>query len=327
MLGRMRVRAGLTIAGLAAVFAASLALRAAVGGSADTEIIAIRLGRAATGAIVGASLSVAGVFLQGLLRNPLASPDLLGLASGSGFAVLLSVHLGFVTAGALGASGLGAASATAAAVAGALGALGLTYVLSRRGGVLDPVLLVLTGVAVSILCSAGSMLMRHLLPYQQSDIADRMLRGALREEVGGWEYLIVGGVLAGSITAGMYLGRAMDAAALGEDEAISVGVPLAGLRRTLFVLSGVLTAGSVVLAGPIGFVGLICPHVVRMVAGPGHRALVPGAALAGASLVVFADVVVRTIQLPSGRLPISVLTAIIGGPVFVAILRGNRAQV
>lgn len=318
----MTPRARYTLLGLLLIFALAAALRLWVGGGElSAPILELRASRLATGAIVGAALAVAGVFLQALLRNPLASPDLLGLASGSGFAVMVAVKLGLVSTGAIAASGLGAFSATLAAVVGAVGALALTYLLSQRRGLLDPILLVLTGVVVSIVCSAGTMLMRHLLPFQETDVADRMLRGALREDVSAAEFAIIGGLTLVGLIIGIAAGRAMDAAALSEDEAVSVGVPLAALRRTLFIFSGVLTAGSVVLAGPIGFVGLICPHLVRLLAGPGHRALVIGSALAGAALVVFADVIVRAVDLPSGRLPISVLTAIIGGPAFVLLLR------
>ena len=318
----MNRRATITNGLLLATFIIVALIRLRVGGGdLSTPVLQLRAARLATGATVGAALAVAGVFLQALLRNPLASPDLLGLASGSGFAVMAAVKLGLVGAAGVAATGLGALSSTGAAVVGAVGALGLTYTLSQRRGLLDPVLLVLTGVVVSIVCSAGTMLIRHLLPFQESEVADRMLRGALREDVSAPEYIVVGGLTLVGIIVGVAVGRAMDATSLSEDEALSVGVPLAALRRTLFILSGLLTAGSVVLAGPIGFVGLICPHLVRLLAGPGHRALVLGSALAGATLVVLADIAIRVIELPTGRLPISVLTAIIGGPAFVVLLR------
>ena len=118
---------------------------------------------------------------------------------------------------------------------------------------------------------------------------------------------------------GLAAGNAMDAAALGEDEARSVGVPLGALRATLFITAGVLSAASVVLAGPIGFVGLICPHAVRLLAGQSHRTLVLGAAMAGAALVILADTASRAIDLGAGHPPISVLTSLIGGPVLVLV--------
>ncbi len=318
----MKPRPAATIAGFALLLAAAVSARLLIGGHAnDPAVLEIRGVRVLCASLVGAALSVSGVMLQSLLRNPLASPDLLGLASGSGFAVLLGVYLGVVGAGAVSVTGLGAASAALAAVIGAVAALSLTYILGRRRGVLDPVLLILNGVVVSIVCSAGSMLLRHLLPYQQSAAAERMMVGALREDISAAEFWVVGALTVLGVCVGVACGRAMDALSLSEDEARSVGVPVAGLRRVLFITSGVLTAGSVVLAGPIGFIGLLCPHVVRQLAGPSHRALIAGSALAGASLMVLADIVVRAVQLPTGRLPIGVLTALLGGPAFVWLLR------
>ncbi len=318
----MKLRVTLTLAVLLALLAGVSVLRLSLGGGEwHGPVLRVRAANLAGGALVGASLAVAGVFLQSLLRNPLASPDLLGLASGSGFAVMIVVKLGLISAGVATASGLGAISTTAAALLGAMGALALTYILSRKQGVLDPLLLVLNGVVISIICSAGTMLVRHLLPFSESGIADRMLRGALREDITPSEFILAGTVTILGIVVGMSAGRSMDAASLTDDEAVSVGVPLGALRRLLFVLSGILTATSVVLAGPIGFVGLICPHVVRLMAGPGHRVLVLGSALAGAALVIGASAIVRAVDLPTGRLPIGVVTAIIGGPVFIAMLR------
>jgi iron complex transport system permease protein len=122
-------------------------------------------------------------------------------------------------------------------------------------------------------------------------------------------------------------GRAMDAAALGDDEARSVGVNVGGLRALAFVLAGVLSAAAVVLAGPIGFVGLVAPHVVRLLAGPSHRTLIVGSALAGAALVLLADSGVaglRALGFAGGRPPLSVLTSLVGGPVFIGLLRRRQ---
>src|SRR5262249_33567891 len=136
-----------------------------------------------------------------------------------------------------------------------------------------------------------------------------------------WQHWVFGLLTLGAIALGVASGRAMDAAAMSDDEARSVGVPIGGLRLAMFLASGVLTASAVVLAGPIGFVGLVCPRVVRLLAGPGHRVLVVGAALAGAALIVGADTFIAAIDLARGRLPIGILTALIGGPVFIVLLR------
>ena len=116
-------------------------------------------------------------------------------------------------------------------------------------------------------------------------------------------------------------GPLVDGAAFSDDEAHSMGVPLGRLRLGLFTVSGVMTAACVVLAGPIGFVGLVCPHVVRLLIGPTHRGLAVGSAIAGAAMLVLADVLVEVVVVRTGRLPIGVLTAMIGGPVFLVLLR------
>ncbi len=276
----------------------------------------LRLERLAGGVIVGASLGISGVLLQALLRNPLASPDLLGLASGAGLGVMISFGLGAIS-GMMGTALLGT---TGPAIMGSLGALAIVYALSQRRGFVDPVPLILVGVIVSIICSAATLFIQNLLP-DRGITASRWMLGSLRDGIPAWQLWGVGGLTLASAAWSVRLGHAMDASALSDDEAIGVGVRLGILRAILFVLAGLLTAGSVVLAGPIGFVGLVCPHLVRLLAGPAHRPLVIGSAIAGAALVVLADALVKAIELPTGRLPIGVLTTIVGGPLFIVLLR------
>lgn len=320
----MSRRSFLTLATLVMLAAGAVALRLMVGGDglgwpADPEILDLRLHRALSAAVVGAALAAAGVMLQSLLRNPLASPDLLGLASGAALAVMLATYARHA-GGSAGSAALTAGGTAAAATAGSLLTLGVVYILSQRRGFLEPVSLVLVGVIVSVMCGAATMFVGQLMPDRGFGIA-RWTIGQLDESV-PWNRLRL---LAGIVTIGVLLsalcGRAMDAASLGEDEARSVGVRLGGLRVALFALSGVLTAVAVVLAGPIGFVGLVCPHVVRLVAGPGHGLLVVGAALAGATLMLGADAGVRALNLASGQMPIGIVTALVGGPVFILLLR------
>jgi len=318
-------RVVITLGVLGAVMAGVIVLRLCVGGEslawpASSELWELRGTRTLAGIIVGVCLGGAGVMLQCLLRNPLASPDLLGLASGSGFGVMLASYAAYRAGQGISP---GAASAPAALI-GALGALGLVYTLSQRRGILEPITLILIGVVVSIIASAGTMFVQHLLP-DRGVAAGRWLLGALNDDTTHPQLAAVGGVAVGLIGAAAFLGPAMDAASLSDDEARGVGVPLDRLRAFLFIAAGVLSAGAVILAGPIGFVGLICPHLVRLAAGPGHRVLVMGAAAAGAVLVVGADALVKAIELPSGRLPIGVITSIIGGPLFIVMLRREIA--
>lgn len=325
-----------TIVALAAVLAAVFLLRLGTGPLIDAQgrplpepqragIMEIRQQRATMAIVVGAGLAVGGVLLQSLLRNPLASPDLLGLASGAGLAVMIWAYLQGLTGATALASGVGAAGAGAAALVGSLGTLGLVYLLSQKRGFVDPVTLVLVGVIVSVMCGAATMFVAMLMPDRGFGVA-RWTIGALDDNVTWGRIATVGGVTLGAIAVGFAAGRAMDAASLSEDEARSVGVPIGGLRLLLFAASGVLTAGAVVLAGPIGFVGLVCPHVVRLLAGPGHRVLVVGSALAGGAMIAGADTVVKAVDLASGRMPIGVLTALVGGPVLIVLLRSESAR-
>jgi iron complex transport system permease protein len=313
-------RAALTLAGLFALLALAVLLRLLAGDWRwpAGDILDLRLHRAVSAAVVGAALAAAGVMLQSLLRNPLASPDLLGLASGAGLAVMLATYLHHAAAS--GPAVLPAAATAGAALAGSLVTLTLVYILSQRRGFLEPVSLVLVGVIVSVMCGAATMFIAQLLPDRGFGVA-RWTIGALDDSVPWPRVLAIGAVTLAGTAVGVSCGRAMDAASLSEDEARSVGVPLGALRITLFAAAGVLTAGAVVLAGPIGFVGLVCPHVVRLLAGPSHGPLVLGAAIAGAILMLAADTGVRALDIASGRMPIGIITALVGGPVFILLLR------
>jgi len=329
-----RTRDILALCLLMGLLGAAVVWRLMIGGGGDTPemtslMLEVRQWRVVSGLVVGAALGVSGVLLQSLLRNPLASPDLLGLASGAGLGVMAIVYIGYlaglgIAATDLGGSGVGWTT-TSAAVLGALGALALVYVLSQRRGLLDPITLVLVGVVVAIMCGAGTQLLKSLMP-DQGVAASRLLRGMLSDDVPRGQLALVGGLTLASIVAGAWAGPAMDAAALGDDEARSVGVGLGRLRTLLFVLSGVLAASSVVIAGPVGFVGLICPHAARLLLGPSHRVLVVGAAVSGATLVIGADAATRLIDFGSGHPPISILTSLLGGPVLVLLLRRRPAQ-
>lgn len=319
---RVRHRPQVAFLGFGVLLLLAVALRFVVRGfdHADLGVLLhLRGAQIAAGVIVGSALAVSGVILQSMLRNPLASPDLLGLATGSGLAVMLAALVSH-------AAGLGVpsfAGTRAAALVGSLAALALVYLLSQRRGLLDPISLVLVGVVVSLMCGAGIEFIRHFLQSQDL-LASRLLMGGLRGESSSTELWVCGIVVLACIVATASLARAMDAMALSEDEARSVGVPVAAVRIALFAIAGTLTAVSVVLAGAIGFVGLIAPHVVRLVAGPSHRALIVASALVGAGILVLADAAVSALATDAGRVPLSVLTSVIGGPVFVLLLKRVR---
>lgn len=326
----VRGRVAWSLVGLFALLAAAVAARLVVGGVggeiAWQEVLPLRVNRVVVGTIVGVCLGVSGVMLQSLLRNPLASPDILGLASGASLAVLLAIYLARGSTGGGNGGGFGGGAWHAGpALVGSLLALGVVYVLGQRRGMIDPASLVLVGVIVGIMCSAGVMLVQQLMP-DRGMASVRMLIGSLSDDVTPGAMWVGAGVAAAGVLIGIAAGPAMDAAAMGDDEARGVGVRLDALRGVLFISAGAMTAAAVVLAGPVGFVGLVCPHAARMLMGMrgGHRGVVIGSALAGAAVVVGADAAVRAAPLGSGRLPLGVLTALLGGPAFIVLLRRER---
>lgn len=283
------------------------------------DLLELRGLRVLSGIAVGASLGIAGTLMQSLLRNPLASPDLMGVASGSGLFVMLAA----LVAGPLGVSfGLIAAPA---ALLGSLSTLTLIYMLARSRGIggsggASVVGLTLIGVAIGFMFGSAGLLVQHLLA-DRGLAAQRWLLGSLRDDLPLAAVLTCLVVVVLGLLAAMRRARAMDVAALGDDAARTMGISLPVHRAALFFLAGTLAAVSVYLAGPIGFVGLIAPHLVRLLTGPAHRTLLPASALLGAAIVLIADCLVRALDLPSGRLPLGVLTSLIGGPVLIAMLR------
>lgn len=319
-------RARWTILGLAVLLAAAVTLRLlatpdGLGLPRDGLEWSLRGQRVIAGLVVGGALAVSGVMLQALLRNALAEPAVLGLTTGAGLGVVISIYLGYLATGAI----VAYRPPVLPALLGALGALAVVGALGQRRGLIEPVSLLLIGVVVSLVCGAGIVFVQHLMPDRGVAMATRWVTGSLSDDV-GWSWVLgVGAFALVATVAGTLLGPAMDAASLGEDEARTVGVPLGLLRAALFLTSGALAAGAVLLAGPIGFVGLVAPHAVRMVAGPRHRVVVVGSALLGGALIIAADACVRIVDLGAGRMPIGVLTAVIGGPVFIALLRRKGA--
>lgn len=272
--------------------------------------------------ITGVALSVSGVLLQALLRNPLASPFILGISSGAALGVMIALYCGAV----LGWTFVQRSSNALPAFAGALAVLGIVYVLGQRRGWLDPLSLVLTGVVVSAICGALMMFLQNLAPYQLRGDLITWMMGHINQGAQVQTIMIAGAVTIICLIASATMGRAMDAATLVEDEARSVGVSIGKLRLVMFIMAGALAAMSVTLCGPISFVGLIAPHAARLLIGPKHTALVFGSALAGAGLLLAADIASQVISVGGGRVPVGVFTALIGGPGFIWLLRSGRGQ-
>lgn len=284
---------------------------------APLSIMDLRLLRVVLAVLVGAALASGGVALQALLRNPLAEPFILGLSSGAAVGVMGQSLLGFFLGVQMGSGQLGAMTGAAAAML-------IVWAASRRRGVLDPLGLLLTGVVLSTICGALIMLLNYLVgPGGLRENLSYWMMGYLNEGVSSATVASVTVIVFAGIAFLFSAGRSMDVATFSDTEAQSLGVNVAALRTLLFLVASLLAAGAVVLAGPVAFVGLICPHVLRLVQGPRHGPLVLSSALAGATLILLADscAVLLDRSLGLGLMPIGIFTAMIGGPLFLWVLR------
>nr|WP_230424674.1 iron ABC transporter permease [Prauserella cavernicola] len=285
----------------------------------DYQIVwQVRLPRVLLAAVVGAGLAAVGVASQALVRNALADPFVLGVSSGASVGATAVIVLGAFAA-------FGVYALSVAAFLGALGATALVYLAARTPQGLTPLRLVLTGTALAYGFSAITTVLVFLAP--RGDAARSALFWLLGS-LGGVTWPSVP-LAAAAVVAGVgYLllyARALNALAMGDETAAALGVEPAPLRRRLFVVSAAVTGCLVAVSGAVGFVGLMVPHLVRMVTGADHRRLLAVAPLAGAVLLVWVDLLARTLVAPQ-ELPLGVLTAAIGVPVFVWLIR-RRAYV
>jgi len=278
------------------------------GGGDDLQravLLELRLPRALSAFAVGGLLALAGALMQVLLRNPLADPYILGVSGGAAVATL--------TAMLLGASG---ALLSGAAFGGALFTMLLVFALARRRGSWTPVRLLLTGVVIA---SGWAALIGFILAVSP----DTTLRGMLFWLMGDLEFAAqpysAWAVLAAGLAVALILARDLNVLARGDLQARTLGVPVGVLFPLLYVGASLLTAAAVTLAGTVGFVGLIVPHLLRLVGGGDHRVLLPGAVLLGGSLLTAADTLARTVIAPQ-QLPVGVITALLGVPVFLYLL-------
>ncbi len=272
----------------------------------------IRLPRVVLGLMVGSMLSLAGSAYQGVFRNPLADPYLLGAAAGAGLGATVVITLG--VHGGLGPVG----PVQAAAFLGALVAVAVTWLLGRgRGRIRSTASLILAGVAVTSLFTAVQTY------YQQR--ADSTLRLVYswilgRLTTAGWHDVALMLPWAAVATVVLMLHRrALDVLALGDEEAASLGLPVDRIRMTVVIAASLATAAAVSVSGLIGFVGIIVPHTVRLLVGTANRTVVPLALVAGGAFLVVADLAARTVISP-GEVPIGVITALVGAPFFLALL-------
>jgi iron complex transport system permease protein len=286
----------------------------------EAIFFAIRLPRVAGAAVVGAALASAGVLFQGLLRNPLADPYALGISGGAALGgalgFLLSLSFGF----------LGFSPVPILAFGGALTAMTVVYALARSGGRAPIVTLLLAGFAVSAMMGYAVsflLILNDRLQLNLPRVYSWLLGGI---SVTQWSQLGVAVVMVGlAIVGGWLLRHSLDALSLGEESAQQLGIAVETDKRLVIVLGSVLTGAAVALGGLIGFVGLFAPHVTRVVVGPRHSLLLPAAALVGAAFLVLADLLARAL-LPPTEIPVGILTAFIGGPFFLWLLRRERRE-
>lgn len=317
---------------LAAVILCAVAARVSIGpvavggeialrlGLPSGDLLALRLDASLGALLLGAVLGLSGLALQTLLRNPLASPFVLGVSSGAGFGVASVLAAGYLLAVPVAHFG----GELGGAVVGALATLLIVSWLgrTREGG--DTTTLILSGVIVGAIFSAGTMLVEQLMPHGLRGDLLSWMAGRLPEiPTRGAFWSLVAAVAIGWALLSAKA-SALDVACLSDDEAASSGVDLARLRRMLFIVGGVLAAVAVAYAGPIGFVGLIGPHIARRMVGARHALLVTGSALAGGAVLLGADVLRQLLDLGTGRLPVGVVTALAGGPAFLWLLRRGR---
>lgn len=286
----------------------------------ETILFQIRLPRVVAGALVGAALAAAGVLFQGLLRNPLADPYIIGTSAGGAFgatlAMMLPVSFAF----------LGFGLVPIAAFFGALVAVLLVYNLARVGGKTPIISMLLAGFAVSaMLIAAMSFLitMSDRLQLRLHSIWSFLMGGIW---VSNWSQIaIIAPMIIGGIVVARFFAFRLNAFSLGEEGAAYLGVDVERDKLTILGLGSLLTGGAVSLSGLVGFVGLVVPHAVRLVLGPDHRLLLPAAALSGGAFLVIADLLARTVLSPT-EIPVGILTALIGAPFFIYLLRRTRRE-
>jgi iron complex transport system permease protein len=284
------------------------------GDNVDAQIFFIaRLPRVVAAALVGASLAAAGVAFQALLRNPLATPDTLGVSSGAALGAMLAItfHLDFAVAG--------TASIPLASFAGSVGALGIVYALAsaRRRG-MSTIILLLAGVTMTAFFQALILFTQYVADFSETFRTLRWLMGSL--DVGSYAPILAAlPIVIAAFAMLATLPRSLDLISLGADAAAARGVNVVAAERLTLASASLATGAAVALAGPVGFIGLVVPHLVRLIVGSDHRLVLPASALFGGAFLIACDAVARSVW-SSGELPVGIVTALIGGPFFLWLL-------
>lgn len=287
-------------------------------------LLNIRLPRLVLGILVGASLAVSGAVMQGLFRNPLADPGLVGVSAGAGLGAVVAIVLGgLLPAVLLEATGMWLVP-LAAFTGGWVSTLAL-YRVSTRAGRTSVATMLLAGIALGALAGAVSGVLVYLA--DDSQLRDLTFWGLGSLAGATWSKVLVAGPMIGlALLAAMSLGRGLNGLAMGEATAHHIGIDVQQLKNRAVLTVAAATGAAVAVSGGIGFVGIVVPHLLRLATGPDHGTLLPNAALLGASLLLLADLVSRVIVAPA-ELPIGIVTAVLGAPVFLWILLRRRGLV
>jgi len=284
-------------------------------------VMDIRLPRVVLGALVGAALAVSGAVMQGLFRNPLADPGIVGVSAGAGLGAALFIVLGnaaLVPAMAL----LGIYAVPVAAFAGGLISTLLLYRIGTRGGVTSVATLLLAGIALGALTGAMTGLLVYVADDQE--LRDLQFWGLGSLAGSNWDKVVSAApIILAMLISVPFLARGLNALTLGEAAAKHIGIRVQRLKNLSIVLVAAATGASVAVSGGIGFVGIVVPHLLRLTIGPDHRFLLPASALLGACLLIAADTLARTIVAPA-EMPIGIITAFAGAPFFLWILLRKR---
>jgi len=278
---------------------------------ANRQILYLRLLRIFLAILVGCGLSVSGVALQAMLKNPLAEPYLIGTSSGAGLGAVIGIMLG-----------VGGACLPASAFAGACASVLLVYAIARQGNKIPVQSLILAGVIVSIALSGITVFAVTMSP-------DGAMRGLMWWLWGSLEVYdlrllsIVAILVASGVWTIFVFSQDLNAMSIGEEEAIHLGIKTETVKKILFLVISLVTASLVCVSGVIGFVGLIIPHATRFIVGPNHKVLIPASCILASIFMIVCDLIART-AVPVMEIPIGIITAVIGAPLFIVLLRRKQ---
>ena len=288
-------------------------------GSTDRDILLlVRLPRILFGALVGGALAVAGVLFQALLRNSLATPFTLGISSGSSLGAVIAIWLG------LDIVFLGVPMISVFAFAGALLTILLVFFIARASGGLPTFTLLLAGVTLNFVFGALVLFFHYASNFGQSSMMTTWMMGNLNV-VGYFPWSRTVPIVLLAVAVMIVLSPKLNLIAAGEDWASTRGANVQRLKTLSYFMGSVLTGAVTAFSGPIGFVGLVVPHSLRMVAGPDHRILVPGSFFLGGAFLVMCDTAARTLLSPT-EIPVGVITALLGGPFFIMLLKTKPGE-